>query len=110
MHAPGRPRPPARRAQAARPVAGDHGAALAELDDLAGPPWLLPDAVHPTARGQLEMADRAARALGAATLPSSLIEIHDSRRARARFTARWGVLLARDVRRRAVERVLAPPR
>ena len=74
-----------------------------------GPPWLLPDAVHPTARGQLEIADRAARALGAATLPSSLIEIHDSRRARARFTARWGVLLARDVRRRAVERVRCAP-
>ena len=91
-----------------RAVAGEHDAALAELDDLAGPPWLLPDAVHPTARGQLEMADRAARALGAATLPSSLIEVHDSRRARARFAARWGVLLARDVRRRAVERVRAP--
>ena len=70
--------------------------------------WLLPDAVHPTARGQLEMADRAARALGAATLPSSLIEIHGSRRARARFAARWGVLLTRDLRRRAVERVRAP--
>jgi hypothetical protein len=54
------------------------------------------------------MADRAARALGASTLPSSLIEVHDSRRARARFTARWSVLLARDVRRRAVERVRAP--
>jgi hypothetical protein len=54
------------------------------------------------------MADRAARALGAATLPSSLVEVHDSRRARARFAARWGVLLARDVRRRTVERVRAP--
>ena len=91
-----------------RAVAGEHDAALAELDDLAGPPWLLPDAVHPTARGQLEMADRAARALGAPTLPSSLIEIHDSRRARARFAARWGVLLTSDLRRRAVERVRAP--
>jgi hypothetical protein len=54
------------------------------------------------------MADRAARALGAATLPSSLVEVHDSRRARARFAARWGVLLARDVRRRTAERVRAP--
>ena len=78
---------------------------LAELDDLAGPPWLLPDAVHPTARGQLEIADRAARALGAPRLPSSLIEVYGSRRARARFAARWGVMLARDLRRRGVERV-----
>jgi hypothetical protein len=91
-----------------RAVARDHDAALADLDDLAGPPWLLPDAVHPTARGQLEIADRAARALGAATLPSALIEVHHSRRARARFAARWGVLLTRDLRRRAVERVRLP--
>ena len=100
----GRPRaaPKPRAASAiVRAVAGEHGAALADLDDLAGPPWLLPDAVHPTARGQLEIADRAARALGAATLPSSLIEVHGSRRARARFAARWGVMLARDLRRRA---------
>jgi len=106
----GRPRaaPKPRAASAiVRAVAGDHGAALTELDDLAGPPWLLPDAVHPTARGQLEIADRAARALGAARLPSSLVEVHESRRARARFAARWGVLLAGDLRRRGVERVRA---
>ena len=105
----GRPRaaPKPRAASAiVRAVAGDHGAALAELDDLAGPPWLLPDAVHPTARGQLEIADRAARALGAIRLPSSLIEVHRSRRARARFAARWGVMLAGDLRRRGVERML----
>jgi lysophospholipase L1-like esterase len=107
----GRPRaaPKPRAASAiVRAVASEQDAALAELDDLAGAPWLLPDAVHPTARGQLEMADRAARALGAATLPSSLIEVHDSRRARARFAARWGVLLAGDLRRRAVERIRVP--
>jgi GDSL-like lipase/acylhydrolase family protein len=91
-----------------RAVAAEHGAALVELDDLAGPPWLLPDAVHPTARGQLEIADRAARVLGAGTLPSSLVEVHGSRRALARFAARWGVLLARDVRRRGAERIRAP--
>ena len=107
----GRPRaaPKPRAASAiVRSVAVDHGAALAELDDLAGAPWLLPDAVHPTARGQLEIADRAARALGAARLPSSLIEVHRSRRARARFTARWGVMLLADLRRRGVERVMGP--
>ena len=86
-----------------RAVAAEHGAAVAALDDLAGRPWLLPDAVHPTALGQLEIADRAARALGAPSLPSSTVEIYDSRRAEARFRARWGVLLARDLRRRAIE-------
>ena len=77
------------------------------LDDLAGAPWLLPDAVHPTAVGQLEIADRAARAVGA-RLPSALIERHRSRRARARFAARYGVLLAGDLRRRAAERARGP--
>jgi lysophospholipase L1-like esterase len=87
-----------------RRVAGELGAVVVDLDDLAGPPWLLPDAVHPTAVGQLEMADRAARALGAPRLPSSLVEVHRSRRARARFAARFGVMLAGDLRRRVAER------
>jgi lysophospholipase L1-like esterase len=107
----GRPRaaPKPRAASAiVRAVAGEHGAVLVDLDDIAGRPWLLPDAVHPTARGQLEIADRAARALGAPTLPSSRVEVHASRRARTRFAARWGVLLAGDLRRRAVERVVRP--
>jgi lysophospholipase L1-like esterase len=103
----GRPRAaPKPRAAGAivRRVAGELGAVLVDLDDLAGAPWLLPDAVHPTAVGQLEMADRAARALGAPRLPSSLVEVHGSRRARARFAARFGVMLANDARRRLVER------
>jgi len=104
----GRPRA-APKPQAASAVlrasAARHGAAIAELEDLAGPPWVLPDAVHPTAIGQLEIADRAARALGAPRAPSTLADVYDSRRAQARFTARWGVLLARDVGRRAIERV-----
>jgi lysophospholipase L1-like esterase len=78
---------------------------LVALDDLAGAPFLLPDAVHPTARGQLEIADRAARAVNAPGLPSHTVEIHDSRRAKGRFAARQGVLLAGDLRRRAVERL-----
>jgi lysophospholipase L1-like esterase len=107
----GRPRA-APKTQAAsailRAAAARHGAAIADLDDLAGPPWVLPDGVHPTAVGQLEIADRAARALGASSAPSSLAEVYDSRRAHARFNARWGVLLARDLYRRAVERVRVP--
>jgi lysophospholipase L1-like esterase len=88
-----------------RRVAGDLGATVVALDDLAGSPWLLPDAVHPTALGQLEIADRAARALGARLLPSDSVEIHDSQRARTRFAARHGVLLAGDLRRRVLERI-----
>jgi lysophospholipase L1-like esterase len=106
----GRPRaaPKPRTANAIiRRVAAEHGATVVALDDLAGAPWLLPDAVHPTAVGQLEIADRAARALGAPRLPSTGVEMHDSRRARARFAARFGVMLAADLRRRAVERVHA---
>jgi lysophospholipase L1-like esterase len=104
----GRPRaaPKPRAASAiVRRVAGDLHAVVVDLDDLAGPPWLLPDAVHPTAVGQLEIADRAARALGAPRLPSWTVEVHGSRRARGRFAARRGVLLAGDLRRRAVERL-----
>jgi lysophospholipase L1-like esterase len=88
-----------------RRVASEAHALVVELDDLAGAPWLLPDAVHPTAVGQLEIADRAARVLGAARCPSQTVEVHDSRRARGRFAARHGVLLASDLRRRAVERL-----
>jgi lysophospholipase L1-like esterase len=107
----GRPRaaPKPRAANAiVRRVAADTGAAVVELEDLAGAPWLLPDAVHPTAVGQLEIADRAARVLGARRLPSSTVEVHRSRRARGRFAARRGMLLAGDLRRRVVER-LRPP-
>jgi lysophospholipase L1-like esterase len=108
----GRPRATAKAVAAGtivRAIATRHGAALVDLDDLAGPRWLLPDAVHPTALGQLEIADRAARAHGASRRPSTLAEVHRSRRAHARYAARWSVLLAGDLRRRAAERV-RPPR
>jgi hypothetical protein len=55
-----------------RRVAGRHGAVVADLTDFGGWTHVLPDVVHPTAIGQLDMADRAARALGAATLPSAV--------------------------------------
>ena len=113
----GRPRAAPKPAQAGAIVravaaeAGDGVAVVVDLDDLAGPPLLLPDAVHPTALGQLEIAARAAAALRAAGVtvprdPRDLAEVHDSRRAAARHRTRLAVLLARDLRRRAVERVL----
>ena len=60
--------------------AGDGPAAAASLrerrplagDDLSGPRLLQPDRVHPTERGQLLPADRAATALGVTPSPSSL--------------------------------------
>ena len=106
----GRPRAapqPTEASAIVRRIAADTDAIVVALDDLAGAPWLLPDAVHPTARGQLEIADRAARALGAPRLPSQTVEVHGSRRARGRFAARRGVLLAKDLKRRAVERLQA---
>lgn len=106
----GRPRAAPKPRQAGsivRLVGARHDATVVALDDLAGAPWLLPDAVHPTALGQLEIADRAARALGARP-PSATVDVHRSRRARARFAARFGVMLVSDLRRRAVERVRPP--
>jgi lysophospholipase L1-like esterase len=104
----GRPRAapkPSAASAIVRAVAGELGAVLVPLDDLGGPPRLLPDEVHPTALGQVEIADRAARALGAPRLPSSLVEVHGSRRARVRFAVRRAVLVAAELRRRAVQRV-----
>jgi lysophospholipase L1-like esterase len=111
----GRPRAapkPAEASAVVRAVAGEGtGAIVVDLDDLAGPPLVLPDAVHPTALGQLEIAARAAAALRAAGVrvprdPRDLADVHDSRRATARHRARLAVLLVRDLRRRAVERVV----
>jgi lysophospholipase L1-like esterase len=95
-----------------RRLAGEHGAVCAELSDLRGWRLLLPDAVHPTALGQLEIADRAARALATAgapvpRLPSTLVDPDGSRRAGARFAVRWGSLLARDLARRRLETMRA---
>ena len=116
----GRPRAGAKVGEAnalIRAAAAEHGAACAELADLRGWALLLPDAVHLTALGQLELADRAAGALrfaGApvASLPSDLAEPRTDGRARLRFATRWGRMLARDLVRRRVEawRYYHPPR
>lgn len=72
-------------------------ATVAELEDLGGRALVLPDRVHPTPLGQLEIADRAAAALGAAGVavarrPSSLAALDGSAGARLRFAA----VLARE--------------
>jgi lysophospholipase L1-like esterase len=107
----GRPRAGASVPQAnalIRELAREHGTLCVDLSDLRGPLLLLPDAVHPTALGQLEIADRAARTLEGAgtvlpTLPSAAADVHNGELARSRFAARWGTLLARDLARRGIE-------
>jgi lysophospholipase L1-like esterase len=86
-----------------RSAAADHGAVVVALDDLR--PWraLLPDAVHPHAVGQLEIADRAARALGAHRVPSSLGDPDSGPRARARWARAYARMWAGDVARRVRE-------
>jgi lysophospholipase L1-like esterase len=86
-----------------RRVAERHGAVVADLSDFGGWTNVLPDAVHPTALGQLEIADRAACALGAPLLPSTLVA--DRRRADARYLPSHARALTRDLARRARERV-----
>jgi len=91
---------------AVRRVAARHGAVLADLSDFGGWTNVLPDVVHPTALGQLEIADRAALALGAPLLPSALVA--DRRGHVARYAPAHARALARDLTRRARERVLRP--
>jgi lysophospholipase L1-like esterase len=53
-------------------LAAERGAVVADLADFAGARWVWADRVHATATGQVEIADRAARALGARRLPSEI--------------------------------------
>jgi lysophospholipase L1-like esterase len=76
------PKPAIANAAIAR-VAQRTGALLCDLADLRGWVEMLPDAVHPTAIGQVAIADRAARALGAPALPSAIAGVPRGRRARA---------------------------
>jgi lysophospholipase L1-like esterase len=92
---------------AVRRVAQRHGAAVADLSDFAGWTLVLPDVVHPTALGQLEIADRAARALGAATLPSSLVE-HPQGASTVRYAPAHARALVRQLAHRLRERVVRP--
>ena len=88
---------------AIRRLAAQHGATVVALDGLAVHRALLPDAVHPHAVGQLEIADRAARALGATPLPSTLADPERGLRARARWERAYARMWVRDVARRVRE-------
>jgi lysophospholipase L1-like esterase len=89
-----------------RRVAERHGATLADLADFGGWTMVIPDAVHPTPLGQLEIADRAARALGAQVLPSSLVEPEaPGPRYAAAYARMAAAHLGRRVRERSQQRL-----
>ncbi|GAC1486066.1 MAG: hypothetical protein NVS1B9_04770 [Solirubrobacteraceae bacterium] len=99
----GRPRTGAVRLGEANAVIGAHAGAdvrIAALEDLRGWRWVLADAVHLTALGQLELARRGAQALG--ELPPAVVP----RGSLARHLV-FGRLpdVARDARRRLDERL-----
>jgi GDSL-like Lipase/Acylhydrolase family len=75
-------------------TAARHGAVCADLSGLRGRKLLLPDAVHLTPRGQLAVADIAARALDA-PLPSEHFPRDRSLSARAHFAWKYGRDLVR---------------
>jgi lysophospholipase L1-like esterase len=76
-----------------------------DLDDLRGWRLFFPDAVHPTALGQLEIARRAAAALALDASPMALTSVQRGLRADARYAGTRQVAhLVRDWRRRAGER------
>ncbi len=103
----GRPRAGARVGAAngsIRAAAAAAGATVVALDDLAGWRHVLPDAVHATALGQLEIADRAARALGISVLPSACTPPKTARRAVARAGMGWSRQWLGEAWRRERER------
>jgi lysophospholipase L1-like esterase len=104
----GRPRAGAKVADLNRIVrreAAVRGAFVVDLDDFGGWRWLFPDAVHPTAAGQLEIARRAAAALGLGVDVVAAGGPRSGFRADAHYalTRQLGHL-ARDQARRRVER------
>lgn len=97
----GRPTAAPKPAEANRVLRALEGVELVELADLRGARFVLPDTVHPTSVGMLEIADRAAAALGLPQRPSAAVEV---RPPGARFAAWWARLWVRDVVRRLRER------
>lgn len=86
---------------AIRRVAEAAEAAVCPLDDLGGWTYVLPDVVHPTALGQLEIAARAAHALGATA--DALPDRQLGRRGLASYGRSHLRMLGRDVLRRRIE-------
>ena len=79
------------------------GAEVCALDDFAGRRWVLPDAVHPTSPGMVEIANRALAALGG----QERVDVDERRdpAARARYALWYAKQEVRDRRRRLRERL-----
>lgn len=86
-----------------RRVAADRRATVVDLEDFGGWVRVLPDTVHPTAIGQLEIADRAVAALGVDARPSVAVRGADPP-VDLRYAPAHGRALVRDLLRRARER------
>lgn len=103
----GRPRAGAKVADAngiVRRRAASVGAAFVELEHFAGRRFVLPDAVHLTALGQVEVAERAAAVLGGASRsPYALADPDSGSEAEFRWTRAWARMWGRDVLRRVRE-------
>jgi lysophospholipase L1-like esterase len=86
-------------------VAALYEATVVELDDLGGATRVLPDAVHLTAAGQVEVAERAVRALGLDASPIAAAGVRGSRATVLRYLlTRHVAELTRDLVRRNRER------
>jgi len=104
----GRPRAGAKVAELnaiVRQTAQTCGFAVVALDDFGGWRQWFPDAVHPTALGQLEIARRAARALELGRDPAELAPPRTGPRSDLRYAATRQIgHLWRDHRRRTADR------
>lgn len=100
------PAPPARIGTANRAIedaAAAHGAMVVDLTDLSGWELVLPDTVHLTAAGQLEVARRAARVLDAPS-PGESVHVACGIRQTARYALTGhAAAVARDGWRRVRE-------
>lgn len=104
----GRPRAGAKVAELntiIRSAVCSRGFTVIELDDFGGWRWWFPDAVHPTALGQLEIARRAARTLELGRDPAALTSLRTGLRSDLHYAATRQIgHLWRDYRRRTGER------
>ena len=104
----GRPTAAPKPAQANAVLRALDGVVLVELADFGGRRHVLPDAVHPTSAGMVEIARRAAAALGVEWTLEDVESPQPS--TRWRYEAWWWRLWARDVARRARARRQAAAR
>jgi GDSL-like lipase/acylhydrolase family protein len=83
-------------------VAAESGAAIVDAGDLRGQ-YLRPDRVHPSVRGQLLLADRAAEVLGLPRRPSDAMTGARNEHSRPRYLASTARTTVREWRARRHE-------